>query len=76
MPGNSNATLGKGRYSGKGLEQFALAIAGNPGDADDLSGAHLKTHSVNPRDVKPVAHNDIFNPERWFGGLRGTFFNL
>ena len=35
--------------AGDRLEQFALAVAGDAGDADDLAGAHAEGHVVDPR---------------------------
>ena len=47
---------------GERLEQLALAVAGDAGDADDLARAQREATSSSTRDAARVAHREVLRP--------------
>ena len=55
---------GRGPEPGQRLQQLALAVAGHPGDADDLARPHRERDGVHPRRPAGVVHAQALHREQ------------
>src|SRR3546814_1595571 len=56
--------------AGEQLQQLALAVAGNAGNANDLPAAHAEADVVDPGDAGAVDEGDILDHENRLAGTR------
>src|SRR3546814_3932385 len=55
-PADADPAGGDRPDAGERLQQLALAVAGNPGEADDLAGGDGEADAVDPGDAVAVEH--------------------
>ena len=57
-----------------GLDELALPVAFDAGDADNLAGAHVERHAIQNR-AGAGAYREIAHAERHVAGFRGRLFD-
>ena len=59
LPGDRQCAVGGAPQSGECFDQFALAIAFDARDADDLARAHIERHAAHGRQPAIIAHLEL-----------------